>query len=111
VTTSQREHHAFGRGGHRHPRNGERTDDLVDLAVRDGAWSRATMTIEQRPEGLSFTVADDGAGFDPAGSGRARPRLRQNMSDRVGAIGGTLEVDSAPGQGTRVSGVVPIDDR
>jgi signal transduction histidine kinase len=31
------------------------------------------------------------------------------MGDRVGAIGGTLEVDSAPGRGTRVSGVVPID--
>jgi signal transduction histidine kinase len=30
------------------------------------------------------------------------------MSDRLGAIGGTVEVRSAPGQGTRVSGSVPV---
>jgi signal transduction histidine kinase len=32
-----------------------------------------------------------------------------NMSDRIGAIGGTLGVDSAPGQGTRISGSVPLE--
>ncbi len=31
------------------------------------------------------------------------------MSDRLGAIGGTVAVSSAPGDGTRVSGVVPLD--
>jgi signal transduction histidine kinase len=31
------------------------------------------------------------------------------MSDRIGAIGGTLTVDSAPGQGTRISGAVPLE--
>ena len=30
------------------------------------------------------------------------------MSDRLGAIGGTLHVDSEPGHGTRVSGVIPL---
>jgi signal transduction histidine kinase len=32
------------------------------------------------------------------------------MRDRLGAIGGTLEVDSAPGEGARVRGRVPVDD-
>ena len=31
-----------------------------------------------------------------------------NMLDRLGALGGTLRVDSAPGQGTRVTGSVPV---
>jgi signal transduction histidine kinase len=58
----------------------------------------------------TFSVADDGAGFDPAGSaGRGHGFV--NMSDRLGAIGGTIEVDSAPGRGTRVSGSVPVDER
>jgi signal transduction histidine kinase len=83
---------------------------LQNAAKHAGDSAQATVTIEGRPEGLSFTVADDGAGFDPAGpAGRGHGFV--NMSDRVGAIGGTLEVDSAPGRGTRVSGVVPIDDR
>ena len=83
---------------------------LQNAAKHAGESAQARVTIEGRPEGLSFTVADDGAGFDPAGpAGRGHGFV--NMSDRVGAIGGTLEVDSAPGRGTRVSGVVPIDDR
>jgi len=31
-----------------------------------------------------------------------------NMGDRVGAVGGTLLVDSAPGNGTTISGRIPI---
>jgi signal transduction histidine kinase len=32
----------------------------------------------------------------------------QNMADRIGAIGGTLTAESAPGAGTAVVGRVPI---
>jgi signal transduction histidine kinase len=73
----------------------------------------ATLTIgrEPDPDGgdrLTFTVTDDGAGFDPAAlAGRGHGFV--NMSDRLGAIGGNVEVDSAPGRGTRVSGTVPVD--
>jgi signal transduction histidine kinase len=61
----------------------------------------------QAPNGtLRFTVSDDGTGYDarhtPMGSG-----LR-NMADRVAALGGRLEVQSAPGQGTTVTGQLPV---
>ena len=47
-----------------------------------------------------FEVADDGAGFDPASvNGIAGP---QNMRDRIGALGGEVRIESAPGSGTRV---------
>ena len=56
-------------------------------------------------DALRFMVRDSGAGFDPsrmrAGSGIA------HMRDRLAAIGGSLTIDSAPAQGTRVSGHVP----
>ena len=55
---------------------------------------------------LSFEIRDDGVGFDPAavegGSG-----LR-GMADRVEAVGGTLELRSAPGEGTTIGGRVPV---
>jgi signal transduction histidine kinase len=55
---------------------------------------------------LGFTVSDDGAGYDarrtPLGSG-----LR-NMADRLAALGGRLEVQSAPGQGTAITGHLPV---
>jgi signal transduction histidine kinase len=55
---------------------------------------------------LRFTVSDDGAGYDarhtPMGSG-----LR-NMADRLAALGGRLEIRSAPGQGSAITGQLPI---
>jgi signal transduction histidine kinase len=57
---------------------------------------------------LRFEVVDDGPGFDrattPAGHGLV------NMADRLGAIGGRITVESAPGRGTVVAGTVPLDD-
>jgi signal transduction histidine kinase len=51
-------------------------------------------------------VADDGPGFDVATKGRGQGFT--NMSDRVGAYGGTVHWDSAPGKGTRISGELPL---
>jgi signal transduction histidine kinase len=50
-----------------------------------------------------FEVRDDGPGFIP--TGHVQGGLR-NMRDRIEAIGGELTIDSAPGRGTRVRGVV-----
>ena len=54
---------------------------------------------------LRFEVRDDGVGFDeraqPPGVGLA------GMRERLAAVGGTLEIASAPGGGTRVAGTVP----
>jgi glucose-6-phosphate-specific signal transduction histidine kinase len=54
---------------------------------------------------LAFTVADDGTGFDPAttpmGTGL------QGITDRLAALGGTLDIASAPGHGTQLTGRIP----
>ena len=78
---------------------------LQNVAKYAGA-SKATVRFELEPGVLVFRVIDDGAGFDvgstPRGSGTA------NMADRVGALGGTLIVESRPGAGTTVCGRVPV---
>jgi signal transduction histidine kinase len=56
---------------------------------------------------LVFVVSDDGAGFDTT-SQQGRGAGFTNMLDRLGALAGTLRVESAPGRGTRVTGVVPV---
>ena len=67
----------------------------------------ATVTLGAAAGFLSFDVRDNGAGFDPdtvpRGSGL------QNMSDRLDALGGTLAVTSAPGDGTTLRGRLPVD--
>jgi signal transduction histidine kinase len=50
-------------------------------------------------------VRDDGVGFDPAARGYGTG-LR-GMADRLEALGGTLEVQSAPRAGTKILGKVP----
>jgi signal transduction histidine kinase len=54
-----------------------------------------------------FEVADTGAGFDMK-SGAQRGHGFLNMADRVGAFGGTVRVESAPGRGTTILGRVPL---
>ena len=53
-----------------------------------------------------FSVTDDGAGFDTAVARRGAGL--QNMGDRVEALGGSIEIASAPGSGTTVSGSIPV---
>ena len=55
---------------------------------------------------LRFEVEDDGVGFDASTS--AGGAGLTNMRDRLGAVGGTITIESALGKGSRVRGVVPI---
>ena len=68
--------------------------------------TQARVRVRAHDRTLSFTVSDDGAGYDPRrtpmGSG-----LR-NMADRLAALGGELDVRSAPGTGTTVTGRLPF---
>jgi signal transduction histidine kinase len=79
---------------------------LQNAAKHAGEGVRATVTLARADGELRLEVADDGAGYDPAqvtgGTG-----LR-GLRDRLGALGGSLRIDSSPGRGTRVAARVPI---
>jgi signal transduction histidine kinase len=51
-------------------------------------------------------VDDDGRGFDPAEATGGGQGLR-NLRERAGRLGGRAEIDSTPGQGTRVRVTIP----
>lgn len=68
--------------------------------------------IELRPIAGRFrlTISDDGTGFDPGARASRPPRLGLGlvgMRERAEAVGGTFEIESAPGAGTRVIVEVP----
>jgi signal transduction histidine kinase len=81
---------------------------LQNAGKHAGEGARAVVRIWEEEGGLLFEVADDGAGFDLSQQ-RADGAGFVNMGDRVGAIGGSLGVHSAPGQGTRISGRIPLE--
>jgi signal transduction histidine kinase len=67
--------------------------------------SSARVTLRPGGRYLAFTVEDDGMGFDPAAAPMGTGL--QGISDRLAALGGSVEIVSAPGHGTRVTGRVP----
>lgn len=73
---------------------------------------RVTVILERRDEDVQMIVEDDGRGFDydaaiaPAG---ARQRLGLlGMRERVAALGGSLQVETAPGAGASLFIRVPL---
>jgi signal transduction histidine kinase len=67
---------------------------------------------------IEVIVRDDGAGFDPArpdlpgapGSGATTGGSGLwGMRERVELLGGSFEIDSAPGAGTRIAATIPLD--
>jgi signal transduction histidine kinase len=66
----------------------------------------AEVRLWEESGGLLFSVSDNGPGFDVARARAGHGLI--NMSDRLGAIGGTVRWESQPGQGTTVTGSVPV---
>jgi hypothetical protein len=56
------------------------------------------VTVEVSDDGVGGAALDGGSGI-------------QGLADRVGALNGSLAVDSPPGAGTRVTAVMPLDGR
>jgi signal transduction histidine kinase len=69
----------------------------VDLALRQTAGGDVILA-----------VADDGVGFDPSGAFPGHLGLR-SMRERVSHLGGTLQIASAPGHGTRILAYIPSE--
>jgi signal transduction histidine kinase len=86
-------------------------EGLQNAAKHAGEGAHARVRIAQHDGALTFTIADDGDGFDLADA--APGAGVQNMIDRVGALGGSLRIDTAPGAGTTIAAAIratPIDD-
>ncbi len=56
---------------------------------------------------LQLNVEDDGIGFEPAAVNTAMLGGIINMRERVGLLGGTLQLESEPGAGTRLYAEIP----
>jgi len=68
--------------------------------------SQVHITLIRSDGVLTFSVTDDGVGFDPASATRGTGL--QGIADRLDALGGMLAVESAAGAGTAISGTVPV---
>jgi signal transduction histidine kinase len=82
-------------------------------ARKHSQCSTARVELQQLDGFIVAAIEDDGAGFDPAIRSRAAfPRFGLAiMRERAESIGGSLQIDSAPGRGTRVKIRLPTATR
>lgn len=78
--------------------------EAVNNAHKHAPGAQITVTARDSYRGLQFAVTDTGPGF----TGPAPKSGLHNLSTRAAAVGGTLEISSAPGRGTTVTGFVPL---
>jgi signal transduction histidine kinase len=82
------------------------TQEACTNAVRHGHARRLAVSMTRQDGHVELAVRDTGTGFDPAaphtGSGLAHIR------DRATELGGTVDIDSAPGRGAALTVRVPV---
>ena len=81
---------------------------LHNVAKHAGAHE-VLVTLEPERGGLRLGIHDDGRGFAPGPA--TRPGLGLfTIRERLQAIGGTLQIDSTPGEGTTILVSVPLTE-
>ena len=83
------------------------TQEALNNVVKHARAKHVTVEMTCDPDLLGITVRDDGTGFDPRQTYPDHLGL-QTMRERVEQLGGTLSLNSAPGQGTTVEAQIPL---
>jgi len=79
--------------------------EALNNAARHASARTVEVTVTREGERVSFSVRDDGAGFDPR---FVRGLGLLGMEERVRRLGGQVRIDSQPGRGTLVAAELPV---
>ena len=80
--------------------------EALQNVARHAGPARVQIALREGPDSLEVSIADTGKGFDPNKQKRGLGLI--NMARRAELLGGTLSLESCPGQGTRVCVRVPF---
>ncbi len=83
--------------------------EALNNAVKHAGVEAVTVSVREHEGQVAVEVKDRGRGFDLAAESPGFGLV--GMRERVEALGGTLEVDSAPGAGTTLSARIPARRR
>ena len=77
-------------------------------AVQHARAQMVRIELHITPSSAKLSVADDGRGFESEQWSAERFGL-VGMGERARLLGGHLEIESSPGQGTRIMAVIPLE--
>ena len=81
--------------------------EALHNTVKHARASNVTISAKCDGHGITLEISDDGIGFDPRGDFPGHLGLR-SMRERAQRVGGTLELDSSPGEGARIHTRIPV---
>ena len=82
--------------------------ELLGNAARHSQCSTMKVHVDLGAETARISVDDNGRGFDPESLKQTNSLGLKLIRERAEMLGGTFEVDSAAGKGTRVAFSVPV---
>ena len=77
--------------------------------VPDAKSSKVDIRVATTTDRFQLVIADDGVGIDP--ERLMRKATLRALRQRVQALDADLQVDTAPGEGTRLTLTIPIDSK
>jgi signal transduction histidine kinase len=84
-------------------------ETLANVRRHARGASQVSVALKVRDGQICLTIADDGAGFDPAAQrGDGKHFGLQIVQQRAARIGGQVSVDAAPGKGVRIEVRAPL---
>jgi signal transduction histidine kinase len=81
--------------------------EALTNCARHAVARSVRLTVSRSPARLRVSIEDDGRGLY-AGGGRGKGTGLMGIEERVSELGGTLDIDSGPGQGTAVRIELPL---
>jgi PAS domain S-box-containing protein len=86
--------------------------ELMLNSVKHGQARNLRVALGREEHNLVIEVGDDGVGFTPPATGVEMKKAGGfglfSIKERLQHLGGSLQVESAPGRGTRISLVIPL---
>lgn len=82
--------------------------ESLNNVVKHASAVRTYVQLHFGHDALAIATVDNGVGFDPAAPRMAPTLGMSSMRERAEGIGGRLQVEAAPGQGTRITAELPI---
>jgi signal transduction histidine kinase len=75
--------------------------------IQHAKAKKVVVSLDRGKEGLGLEISDDGVGIGDLEAARRLSYGMSGMRQRVRAMGGSFEITSKPGQGTKVRAFVP----
>lgn len=84
--------------------------EALNNMIRHSKAHQAAVTVERDVHSVRLRIADDGIGFDTRQATAGQGLGLTSMTERVRMLGGSFNIESAPGRGTQLAIEVPITE-